>query len=171
MEQFITGGSVAIKVNDSSGRYFQTKKGLRQGDPLSPILFNIVADVLTTMIERAKNAGQLNGIVPQLVQDGLSILQYADDIMLFMEHDLEKSKNLKLLLCAFEQLSGLKIYFHKSELFCFAEAQDIWLGNSPLCTQYPCLYNIDIAQNKQDTVANVFQSHPPYISFCWLRAR
>src|SRR6185437_12920273 len=54
--------------------------------------------------------------------DGLSILQYADDTILFMENNLEQEKNLKLLLCAFEQLSGLKINFHKSELFCFGEA-------------------------------------------------
>jgi hypothetical protein len=41
-----------------------------------------------------------------------------------MEHDLEKAKNLKLVLSAFEQLSGLKINFYKSELFCFGKAQD-----------------------------------------------
>ena len=41
-----------------------------------------------------------------------------------MEHDLEKAKNLKLVLSAFEQLSRLKIIFHKSELFCFVEAQE-----------------------------------------------
>jgi hypothetical protein len=41
-----------------------------------------------------------------------------------MEHDLEKAQNLKLILSAFEQLSGLKINFHKSELFYFGEAQD-----------------------------------------------
>jgi hypothetical protein len=34
-----------------------------------------------------------------------------------------KQKNLKLLLCTFEQLSGLKINFHNSEFFCFGEAQ------------------------------------------------
>jgi hypothetical protein len=45
-------------------------------------------------------------------------------MILFMEHDLEKAKNLKLILSAFEQLSGLKINFHKSELFCFGEAKD-----------------------------------------------
>jgi hypothetical protein len=39
-----------------------------------------------------------------------------------MEHDLDKAQNLKLILSAFEQLSGLKINFHKSELFCFGEA-------------------------------------------------
>jgi hypothetical protein len=41
-----------------------------------------------------------------------------------MKHDLEKAKHLMLILAAFEQLSGLKINFHKSELYCFGEAQD-----------------------------------------------
>jgi hypothetical protein len=41
-----------------------------------------------------------------------------------MEYDLEKAQNLKLILVAFEQLSGLKINFHKSELFCFGEAHN-----------------------------------------------
>jgi hypothetical protein len=53
------------------------KKGLRQGDPLSPMLFNIVADMLAIMIERAKINGQFEGVVPHLVDGGLSILQYA----------------------------------------------------------------------------------------------
>src|SRR6266540_4769429 len=41
-----------------------------------------------------------------------------------MNHDVEQSKNMKLLLCAFEQLSGLKINFYKSELFCYGSARD-----------------------------------------------
>jgi hypothetical protein len=39
-----------------------------------------------------------------------------------VEHDLDKARNMKLILSAFEQLWGLKINFHKSELFCFGEA-------------------------------------------------
>ena len=124
VHSFVSGGSVAIKVNDDVGHYFQTKKGLRQGDSVSPMLFNIVADMLAVMIERAKVDGQIDGVVSHLVDGGLSILQYADDTILFMDHDLEKARNLKLILSAFEQLSGLKINFHKSELFCFGEAQD-----------------------------------------------
>lgn len=40
-----------------------------------------------------------------------------------MEHDLVKAVNMKLVLCIFEQLSGLKINFHKSEIFCFGNAK------------------------------------------------
>jgi hypothetical protein len=36
-----------------------------------------------------------------------------------MEHDLEKAVNMELILCNFEQLSGLKINFHKNDIFCF----------------------------------------------------
>ena len=46
-----------MKVNDDLGHCFQTQKGLRQGDRLSPILFNIVADMLATLIARAKEDG------------------------------------------------------------------------------------------------------------------
>jgi hypothetical protein len=41
-----------------------------------------------------------------------------------MDNDLERAKNMKLLLCAFEQLLGPKINFHKSELFCYGTAND-----------------------------------------------
>jgi hypothetical protein len=123
INSFMSGGSVSIKANADVGTYFQTLKGLRQ-DPLSPILFNIVADMLAIMIERVKNDGLIEGVIPLLVDEGLYILQYANDMVLFMEHDLEKAQNLKIILSAFEQLSGLKINFHKSELFCFGEAQD-----------------------------------------------
>jgi hypothetical protein len=80
--------------------------------------------MLAILIKRAKAKGQIEGVIPHLVDDGLYVLQYADDIILFMEHDLEKARNMKLLLCAFEEFSGLKINFHKSEVFCFEEAKN-----------------------------------------------
>jgi len=61
---FTAGGNVNIKVNDQLGSYFQIKKGLRQGDHMSPILFNIVGDMLAILIARAKAAGQVEGVIP-----------------------------------------------------------------------------------------------------------
>ena len=92
---------------------------------MSPIMFNIVADMLATIIARAKEDGQVEGLIPHLVEGGVSILQYVDDTILFMIHDLEKALNMKLIMCIFEQLSGLKINFHKSELFCFGQEKEM----------------------------------------------
>ena len=44
--------------------------------------------------------------------------------MIFMSDDVGKAINMKLILSTFEQLSGLKINFHKSEIFCFGKAKD-----------------------------------------------
>jgi hypothetical protein len=70
---------VGVRVNNDIGHNFEIRKGLRQGDPLSPILFNIVADVLAILIACAKEEGQVGSLIPHLVDGGVSILQYADD--------------------------------------------------------------------------------------------
>jgi hypothetical protein len=101
--QFVSKGGVGVKVNDDVGRYFQTKKCLRQGDPLSPLLFNLVADMLAILISRAKENGQINGLVPHLIEGSISMLQYAQDTILFMEHNLEQAANMEQLLCTFEK--------------------------------------------------------------------
>ena len=54
----------------------------------------------------------------------LSTLRYADDTIIFIEHNLEQAMNMKLLLYVFEQLSNLKINFYKSELFSYGEANE-----------------------------------------------
>jgi hypothetical protein len=56
-------------------------------------------------------------VAPHLIDEGLSILQYADDTILFLGDELEQAKNLKMVLCDFEELSGIRINFDKSELF------------------------------------------------------
>jgi hypothetical protein len=65
-----------------------------------------------------------DGLVPHVVDGGLSILKYADDTIILLDDDIVKAKNLKLVLCTFEKLSGLKINFHKSELFGFGETKE-----------------------------------------------
>jgi hypothetical protein len=46
----VRGGKVAIKTNDIVGPYFSTHKGVRQGDPFSPLLFSLVVDGLACII-------------------------------------------------------------------------------------------------------------------------
>ena len=120
----VRGGKVAIRVNDDTGPYFCTHQGLRQGDPLSPLLFDLAADALAIMITRAVDSGILKGLCSRLVEKGVSILQYVDDTILLLEDDLEQARNLKFVLCLFEQMSGLKINFHKSEVICLGNAKE-----------------------------------------------
>jgi hypothetical protein len=75
MECFIQRGSVGIKFSDDIGQYFQTLKGLRQDDPFSRILFNIVAHMLAIIIAMTKEDGQIGSLVPHLVDGRISILQ------------------------------------------------------------------------------------------------
>ena len=74
-----------------------------------------------------------------IVWDQRGYFQYVDDTILFMEHDMGKTQNLKLILPAFEQVSGLKINFHKSEMFFFSDAQDE-------ATQYAELFGFELGQ-------------------------
>lgn len=56
-------GSVAVKVNNQIGHFFQINKGVRQGDPLLPILFNYVVDILAILLSHAKREGHFAGLV------------------------------------------------------------------------------------------------------------
>jgi hypothetical protein len=53
----VRGGRVCIDINGERGEYFRSYKGLRQGDPMSLLLFNLVADDLSTMLSRDGEAG------------------------------------------------------------------------------------------------------------------
>lgn len=109
-------GRVAININGEVKDFFKTYRGVRQGDPLSPLLFNLVADALSEMLNRAKEAGHLEGLVPQLVPGGLTHLQYADDTILFLANTEENIATIKFLLYCYEEMSGLKINYQKSEV-------------------------------------------------------
>lgn len=89
---------------------------MRQGDPSSPLFFNIVGVVLSEMIKSARDKCHLVGLVPHLVPGGLTHLQYADDTVLFMTNDNANIVTIKFLLYCFEEMSGLKINYQKCEV-------------------------------------------------------
>jgi len=105
-----------VKINNSIGPYFTSHKGVRQGDPLSPTLFNFVADCLARMVRKALRNDLICGLADNLVDKGVAILQYADDTIVYLKDDLSVARNMKLLLYLYEMTSGLKINFDKSEV-------------------------------------------------------
>jgi hypothetical protein len=113
----VCGGRVAVNLNGELGPYFKSYKGLRQGDPLAPFLFNLVADRLSAMLDRASENDNLMGVIPHLVDGGLTHLQYTDDTMLFIQPTQQNITTLKFLLFCFEEVSGMKINYNKSEVF------------------------------------------------------
>ena len=91
---------------------------------MSPFFFDAVVDGLTVSLEAAKEAGLITGLTPNLVDGGLSILQYADDTILLMENTTTNILHIKFLLYCFEQMSGMKINYHKSEVIVLGVEKD-----------------------------------------------
>lgn len=80
---------------------------------------------LMLMAWRAQEMGLIEGLVPHIVERGCAYLQYADDTIFLIQYCLEGARNLKFILYLFEKMSGLKINFHKSEVYCFGEANEV----------------------------------------------
>ncbi|XP_028074331.1 uncharacterized protein LOC114276709 [Camellia sinensis] len=114
IKECISSARVSILVNGSPSTEFCPQKGLRQGDPLSPFLFNVVAEGLNILISRAKDMGLVRGI--SVGANGLNIshLQFADDTVLFCEAEGSQILAIKRILRCFEVISGLRINFSKS---------------------------------------------------------
>jgi hypothetical protein len=106
---------VGVTLNGQDSSFFKTGKGLRQGDPLSPLLYNLAGDVLTKMLIKATNLNMIRGLSANSRTQVIS-LHYADDTILFSDIDPTHLQNLRCTLAIFEQISGMRINFHKSEL-------------------------------------------------------
>jgi hypothetical protein len=122
--QTVRGGRVCVNVNGERGSYFKTYQGLKQGGPLSPLLFDLAADALSCLLDKVVQKHHLSAVLPNLIPGGgISHIQYADDTIIMTDGSDLSILNLKLILYCFEWMSGLKINFHKSEVYVFGVDQ------------------------------------------------
>ena len=113
----ISTASFSVLVNGSSTGFFRSSRGLRQGDPLSPYLFVIGMEALSSMLKRAVEGSFISGCRFSRRGGGdivISHLLYADDTILFCEANFEQLMYLRWTLMWFEAFSGLKINLTKS---------------------------------------------------------
>ncbi|XP_074336242.1 uncharacterized protein LOC141673397 [Apium graveolens] len=73
-----------IKINSALARYFKGKKGLRQGDPMSPYLFTVAMNVLSSLLLKTPDAFKFHWKCKELK---LTHLFYVDDVLLFSHGD------------------------------------------------------------------------------------
>jgi len=112
----LESASISVLVNESPTDEFKPERGLRQGDPLAPFLFLIVAEGLTGLVRQAVKANLLSGLRIGRKEVEISILQFADDTLFFCKDSFSNVVTLKAILRGFEIASGLKINFQKSKI-------------------------------------------------------
>lgn len=108
---------ISVLVNGIPSKEFAPLRGLRQGDPISPLLFNIVGQVLSSMISTAAKKGIFKGISLGNDTEQITHLQFADDTVVFLDGSAESARGIKQVLQIFQLISGLKINFSKSNLY------------------------------------------------------
>ncbi|XP_071735007.1 uncharacterized protein [Rutidosis leptorrhynchoides] len=113
----LKSATISILINGSPTSEFNLKRGVRQGDPLSPFLFIIAAEGLNILTKMAVERGMYKGVEVGKDKVVISHLQYADDTIFFCEWSRRNARNLMYLLECFERASGLKVNYNKSQLF------------------------------------------------------
>jgi hypothetical protein len=108
---------LSIYVNGKSEGYFNCSRGVRQGDPLSPLLFCLVEDVLSRSISRLADTGVLDLMRGTRLVNVPSHSFYEDDLMVFCKGKLSCVKALNDLFNNYALQSGQVISTSKSTIF------------------------------------------------------
>lgn len=108
--------SYRVMVNGKKTDIFKPSRGIRQGDPLSPFLFLLVADLLSMSMSKAVQEGTIRGIKMKKDYPIVSHLFFADDALFFIEASTSNGRKLKTILEAYCQASGQQVNFEKSSV-------------------------------------------------------
>ena len=103
-----------INLNGEKLKPFPLRSGTRQGCPLSPLLFNIVLEVLATAIRDEK---EIEGI--QIRKEEVKLSPFADDMILYIENPKDATRKLLELINEFGKVAGYKINAQKSLAFLY----------------------------------------------------
>ena len=103
-----------ILLNGVKLKAFPLRTGTRQGCPLSPLLFNIVLEVLANTIRQDK---EIKGI--QMGAEEVKLSLFADDMILYLENPKDSTTRLLEVIKKYSNVSGYKINVHKSVAFVY----------------------------------------------------
>ena len=101
-------------LNGQNLEAFPLKSGIRPGCPLSPLLFNIVLEVLARAIRQEK---EIKGI--QLGKEEIKLSLFANNLFVYLEDPIVSDQNLLKLISNFSKVSGYKINVQKSQAFLY----------------------------------------------------
>ncbi|XP_057779593.1 uncharacterized protein LOC130998178 [Salvia miltiorrhiza] len=111
---------LSILYNSRLHGYFACSRGVRQGDPLSPILFGIAEDVLSALFKNCVASGHFTPMTMCRARPFPTHLFYADDILVFCKASEQNAQTIKNILTYYGSISGQLYSSEKSHLY-FAE--------------------------------------------------
>jgi hypothetical protein len=109
----------SILVNGTPSRPFCSTRGIRQGDPLSPFLFIIMAEGLGRYLKEAVLEGSLDGLPLYNLHPAPSHSQFVDDTLLMNTPTVREATKLNSILSDFSEASGMLLNLDKSKLYFF----------------------------------------------------
>jgi hypothetical protein len=105
----MSSGTSSILLNGVPGNTFHYRRGVRQGDPLSPLLFVLAADLLQSIMNSVPHRGLFTLPLPRRGGTEFLVVQYVDDTLLFLEVCPRQLVLLKSLLHTFAESTRLKV--------------------------------------------------------------
>nr|XP_043629999.1 uncharacterized protein LOC122601298 [Erigeron canadensis] len=109
--------SYSLTINGNLHGFFYGRRGLRQGDPLSPYLFTLVMEILTLIIHQNVRNSDSFYFHPHCEEINIVNLCFADDLFIFIRGDVESAKVVMDSLDEFKMVSGLTPSIAKSTAF------------------------------------------------------